>query len=168
MKLEYEFQVRILNSQRIKSFTMKSNLKAMSLKVQEIMIKDVITLGTKATVSEAVRLMNEHKIGCVVIIHNGDAIGIITERDMLKRVLIETRDPETTKVSQIMTAPLVVGNPEMDIQEAVRLMAAEKIRKLPITEDGKLVGMITLTDLGRSVAYLEHIFKRIRNGITTG
>lgn len=147
---------------------MKSNLKAMSLKVQEIMIKDVITLGTKATVSEAVRLMNEHNIGCVVIIQNGEAIGIITERDMLKRVLIETRDPETTKVSQIMTAPLVVGNPEMDIQEAVRLMAAEKIRKLPITEDGKLVGMITLTDLARSIAYLEHIFKRMRNDMSTG
>lgn len=140
----------------------------MSLKVQEIMIKDVITLGTKATVSEAVNLMNEHKIGCVVIIQNGEAIGIITERDMLKRVLIETRDPNTTKVSQIMTAPLVVGNPEMDIQEAVRLMAAEKIRKLPITEDGKLVGMITLTDLARSIAYLEHIFKRMRNGMVTG
>lgn len=147
---------------------MKPNLKAMSLKVQEIMIKDVITLGTKATVSEAVNLMNEHKIGCVVIIQNGEAIGIITERDMLKRVLIETRDPNTTKVSQIMTAPLVVGNPEMDIQEAVRLMAAEKIRKLPITEDGKLVGMITLTDLARSIAYLEHIFKRMRNGMVTG
>jgi len=147
---------------------MKPTMKAMSLKVQEIMIKDVITLGTKATVSEAVRMMNEHNIGCVVIIQNGEAIGIITERDMLKRVLIEAREPETTKVSQIMTTPLVVGNPEMDIQEAVRLMAAEKIRKLPITEDGKLVGMITLTDLARSIAYLEHIFKRMRNGMVTG
>ncbi|NIQ05625.1 MAG: CBS domain-containing protein [Candidatus Korarchaeota archaeon] len=140
----------------------------MSLTVQEIMIKDVITLGARATVSEAVKLMNENKIGCLVVIHNENPIGIITERDMLKRVLLEARDPDTTKVSQIMTTPLVVGNPRMDIQEAVSLMTGEKIKKLPITEDGKLVGMITLTDLARSIAYLEHLFKRMRNGTPTG
>ncbi|NIU83279.1 MAG: CBS domain-containing protein [Candidatus Thorarchaeota archaeon] len=132
------------------------------------MIKDVITLGARATVSEAVKLMNENKIGCLVVIHNENPIGIITERDMLKRVLLEARDPDTTKVSQIMTTPLVVGNPRMDIQEAVSLMTGEKIKKLPITEDGKLVGMITLTDLARSIAYLEHLFKRMRNGTPTG
>ncbi len=83
----------------------------------------------------------------------------------MKRVLLEAKNPKDTKVSQIMTAPLVAGNPQMNIQEAVRLMTQEKIKKLPITEDGKLVGMITLTDLVRSIAYLEHIFKRTQNEI---
>lgn len=138
----------------------------MSLNVQEIMIKDVITIGVKATVNEAIKIMDERGIGCLVIVENGDAIGIITERDILKRVLVEAKDPATTKVSRIMTAPLVVGNLGMNVHEAVRLMTRKKIKKLPITRDGELVGMITLTDLARSIAYLEHIFTKVRSGIS--
>ncbi len=135
----------------------------MSLRVQDIMIRNVVTVGAKATVSEAIKLMVEHEIGCLVIVQNGDAIGIITERDVLKRVVLEAKNPKATRVSQIMTAPLVAGNPQMNIQEAVGLMTKERIKKLPVTEDGRLVGMITLTDLVRSIAYLEHIFKRMQN-----
>lgn len=135
----------------------------MSLRVQDIMIRNVVTVGAKATVSEAIKLMVEHEIGCLVIVQNGDAIGIITERDVLKRVVLEAKNPKAARVSQIMTAPLVAGNPQMNIQEAVGLMTKERIKKLPVTEDGRLVGMITLTDLVRSIAYLEHIFKRMQN-----
>ena len=133
----------------------------MSLKIGEIMTKDVITLEGKATVEEVATIMNKREISCVVIAQDENPIGIITERDMLKRVLLESKNPQTTKAFQIMSAPLFFGNPDMTVQEAVKLMAEKKIKKLPIINEGHLVGMITLTDLARSVAYLEHIVSKI-------
>lgn len=125
------------------------------------MIKDVVKIDGDVTAKEVAVILNERAIGCVIVVQNENPIGIITDRDMLRRVLLESRDPKTTKAFQIMTAPLFFGNPHMSIQEAVQLMSERKIRKLPIIDDeGRLVGMITLTDLARSVAYLEHIFSK--------
>jgi CBS domain-containing protein len=140
----------------------------MSLKIEDIiafwkMIKTVETVEAKATIIEAVTIMNEHEIDCLVIVKDERPVGIITERDMLTRVLLEAKDPETTKVSQIMSTPLVLGEPQMSIQDAVRLMVEKEIKKLPIIENGLLVGLITLTDLARSVAYLEHISSKLHN-----
>jgi len=125
------------------------------------MVKNVITLEAKATVREGAATMDERGIGCLVVVQDQNPIGIITERDLLKRVLLDAKDPTTTKAFQIMSAPLVLGEPQMSIRDAVRLMTEKKITKLPIMENGRLVGMITLTDLARSVAYLEHIISKV-------
>lgn len=140
----------------------------MSLKIEDIitfwkMIKTVETVEAKATVREAVTIMNEQVIDCLVIVRDERPVGIVTERDMLTRVLLEAKDPATTKVSQIMSSPLVRGEPQMSIQEAVRMMVEKKIKKLPIMENRRLVGLITLTDLARSVAYIEHISSKLHN-----
>jgi CBS domain-containing protein len=135
----------------------------MSLKIGEIMIKDVVTIDGNVTVEEVATVMEEHQIGCVIVVQDENPIGIITERDMLKRVLLELRDLKTTKAFQIMSAPLLFGNPQMSVQDAVKLMTERRIKKLPIIDEGRLVGMLTLTDLARSVAYLEHIFSKVRN-----
>lgn len=135
----------------------------MSLKIGEIMIKDVVKIDGNITVEEVAMMMNEHEIGCVIVVQDENPIGIITERDMLKRVLLESREPKTTKAFQIMSAPLFYGHPQMTIQDAVKRMTEKKIKKLPIIDEGRLVGMITLTDLARSVAYLEHIFSKMQN-----
>jgi CBS domain-containing protein len=99
----------------------------------------------------------------VIVVQDENPIGIITERDMLKRVLLESKDPKTTTAFQIMSAPLLFGDPNMSVQDAVKHMTERKIKKLPIIEEGRLVGMITLTDLARSVAYLEHILSKTEN-----
>lgn len=122
------------------------------------MSREVITLDGRATVRDAVEIMNKHDIGCLVIVQGESPIGIVTERDFLKRVLLEGRDPATTAVFQVMSAPLVYGNPHMTVRYAVGLMNEKKIKKLPILENGHLTGMITLTDIARSIAYLEHIY----------
>lgn len=127
------------------------------------MIKDVVKIDGNITVEEVAMMMNEHEIGCVIVVQDENPIGIITERDMLKRVLLESREPKTTKAFQIMSAPLFYGHPQMTIQDAVKRMTEKKIKKLPIIDEGRLVGMITLTDLARSVAYLEHIFSKMQN-----
>lgn len=137
----------------------------MSLRIEEIMTKNVVTLGGKATIREAVAIMDEHGIGCLVVVQDESPIGIITERDILKRVLLEAKDPSTMKVFQIMSAPLFFGDSEMNVQDAVKLMTGKKIKKLPIIENGRLVGMITLTDIARSIAYLEHLFSKMHNNV---
>lgn len=133
----------------------------MSLKVEEVMVKPVMTLSVASTVKEAVETMSKCEIGCLVILHDETPVGIITERDMIKRVLLDARDPLTTKLSQIMSAPIMFGEPKMSIQDAVALMTEKKIKHLPIIENGCLVGLITLTDLIRSKAYLQHIFSSL-------
>lgn len=129
----------------------------MSLKVKDVMVKNVITVGAEATVREAAKLMNKHEIGCLVAVKKGKPVGIVTERDMLKRVLLKSKDPQKTKVSKIMSKPLVVGEPQTDIRDAVRLMVEGKIKRLPIVEDSHVLGLVTFTDIVRSSAYFEHI-----------
>jgi CBS domain-containing protein len=122
----------------------------MSLKLEDVMVEDVITVEEKATIKKAVELMNKHEIGCLIVVKRGKPAGIVTERDMLKRILLESRDPEKIKVNEIMSKPLIVGKPQMDIEDAVKLMFKRNIKKLPVTEKGHLVGLVTLTDLVRS------------------
>ena len=129
----------------------------MSLEVKDVMVKNVITVEAEATVKEVAKLMNKHEIGCLVVMKKGEPVGIITERDMLKRVLLKSKDPRKTKVGKMMSKPLVVGEPQTNIRDAVRLMVEGKIKRLPIVEDGHLLGLVTFTDIVRSSAYFERI-----------
>lgn len=124
------------------------------------MVRDVVTVEAKTTVKEAVELMNKLEIGCLVVVDGETATGIVTERDMLKRVLVETRNPMLTEVGEVMSKPLVSAEPEMGIGDSMKLMFGRKIKKLPVIEDGRLVGLVTLTDLVRSpevVKWLEKL-----------
>jgi CBS domain-containing protein len=129
----------------------------MSLKVRDVMVKNLITVGAETTVKEAAKLMNKHEIGCLVVMKREKPVGIVTERDMLKRVLLKSKDPKKTKVSKIMSKPLVVGEPQTDIRDAVRLMVEGGIKRLPVVEDGHVLGLVTFTDIVRSSAYFEHV-----------
>jgi len=129
----------------------------MSLKVEDVMVRDVITVGAGATVKKAVGLMDKYEIGCLVVMKRAKPVGIVTERDMLKRVLARLRDPEKVKVREIMSKPLIVGRLQTDIREAVRLMNERKIKRLPVIEDGRLLGLLSLTDVVRSLAFFEQI-----------
>jgi len=119
--------------------------------VEKIMVKDVIAVDANVKVKEAVKLMNEYEIGCLIVENKGKVAGIVTERDLLKRVIEESKDPERVNVSEIMSQPLIVGSPHMDIEDVVRQMFKYKIKKLPIIEDGNLLGLVTLTDVARVV-----------------
>lgn len=129
----------------------------MSLLVKDVMSKNVITVDSPAPVKKVAELMDKHDIGCLIVMNKGKPIGIITERDMLKRVLLQFRDPRMTRVSDIMSTPLIASHPETNLREAVRLMSERRIKKLPIVEDGLLIGLLTITDIIRSLAYFEHI-----------
>ncbi len=88
--------------------------------------------------------------------NEGKPIGIITERDMLKRVLPQFKDPRITRVSDMMSTPLMVSTPETDFREAVRLMNERRIKKLVVVEGDVLIGLLSITDVVRSLTFLEH------------
>jgi len=117
------------------------------LRVEDVMVENVITITADAKVSQAVELMTRHEIGCLIVVDNHKPIGIVTERDMLNRVLRARAHPDDIEVGEIMSSPLVVGRPKMEIEDAVELMFKHGIKKLPVVEHGRLLGLVTLTDL---------------------
>jgi len=132
------------------------------LKVEDVMVEGVVTIDADATVMKAVKLMNENEIGCLIVMRRGRAVGIITERDLLKRVIAKSKNPKKTRVREIMTKPLIAGQPEMDLEEATKLMFKMKIKKLPVVEQrGRLLGLITLTDVARFQPQMIRILKKL-------
>jgi CBS domain-containing protein len=113
------------------------------------MVREVVTVDENSSVKEAVDIMNEFQIGSLIVLERGKARGIVTERDFLKRVIAEAKDVMNTKVKEIMTTPLVVVAPSTDLEEAVKLMFQNKIKKLAVVDANKLVGIVTLTDIAR-------------------
>lgn len=121
------------------------------------MVKNVMTVEAEATVMETAKLMNKHDIECLVVMKRGKPVGMVTERDILKRVLLKSKVPQKTKVSKIMSKPLVVSESQTDIRDAVRLMVEGGMKRLPVVEDSHLLGLVTFTDIVRSSAYFERI-----------
>lgn len=132
-----------------------------SLKVEDVMVKEVITIDENSTVKEAAEIMNKFEIGCLIAVRKGKAMGIITERDLLKRVVAEAKDANKTKVKEVMSSPLVVVEPKMDLEEAVRLMFQMKIKKLPVVDEKRLVGLVSLTDIARFQPQVMKILRQL-------
>jgi CBS domain-containing protein len=117
------------------------------IKVSDLMTRKVITINAGATVKEAVDVMNKHEIGCIIVLTDGKADGIMTERDILKRFVSLNRDADKTKVKEIMSRPIWVIGPNENVEIALEHMLNVKIKKLPVVEDERLLGLLTLTDI---------------------
>lgn len=128
------------------------------------MVEKVVTIAPKATIRQAAELMNLHEIGCVLVVDHEKPVGILTERDMLKRIICESRSSCTTKVIDTMTKPLVTASQETRAGDAAKLMFERNIKKLPVVENGRLVGLVTLTDLLRSPGVLDFLNKLVLDG----
>jgi CBS domain-containing protein len=127
----------------------KANEGKVSLKVGDVMVRAVITIDENASVKEAADIMNQFEIGSIIATRKGKAVGIITERDLLKRIVAEGKNAKKTRVKDIMSSPLVVITPNTDLEEAAHLMFEKKIKKLPVTDQNRLVGLVSLTDIAR-------------------
>jgi len=108
----------------------------------------VQSIGPGASVLDAALVMNEHKIGSLVVTDGGRLVGMITERDLLQRVVAARRDPAATPVREVMTAEVVCGRPETTLEEARGVMKNRRIRHLPVTDaEDRLLGMVSIGDL---------------------
>jgi len=134
---------------------------SLPLKVRDVMVREVITVDENSTVKEAVDIMNEFQVGSLIALEKGKALGIVTERDFLKRVIAGGKDVVNTKVKEIMTTPLVVVESGTDLEEAVKLMFQKKIKKLAVVDANKLVGIVTLTDIARFQPQMIRMLKQL-------
>jgi CBS domain-containing protein len=108
----------------------------------------VFTIEPEATVQAAAELMNQHRIGCLLVCEGTRIHGILSERDILQRVVAARRDPSTTTVAEVMTVHVIFASPDMPIEQAQRIMMEKRIRHLPVvSDDGQLCGMISIGDL---------------------
>ena len=118
--------------------------------VNDIMLKkgkEVVSMGADETVQHAARLMNERKIGGLVVTEGGKMVGIFTERDVLRRVVTEPRDPAATVLRDVMTTPVASCRSGTSLEECVGVMARKRIRHLPVVDDESVCGLITSNDL---------------------
>jgi CBS domain-containing protein len=116
------------------------------LNVGHVMNREVVSIDSDASVKAAASKMAEHRVGCLIVTEKGRPVGMITETDMLSRVLAPARNAESTKVRTVMSEPLICGTPDMDFIEATKLMINRAIKKLPIVQGEQLVGILTITD----------------------
>jgi len=116
--------------------------------VSDIMKKNVISIDSSMTIQDAAKMMDDASIGAVVILDKGIAVGIITERDIVRRVVSKGK-PTSTNVMDVMSSPLIVINPDDSVWELAQLMKMRKIHRVPAVKDNQLVGIVTTSDVVR-------------------
>jgi len=129
--------------------------------VRDVMSKDVKVVRPDTTIKEVVATMNKFNIGSIIVMQSDKPVGIITERDVLRRIIELSLAPETQTARHVMTSPITTINETASIEEAAKLMAKKKIKRLPVINDGKLVGILTYTDIVFKVPTLLSVLEEI-------
>ncbi len=117
--------------------------------VRDLMTQSPTTCEPSTTVVEAARVMASEDVGPVPIVDGGRLVGIVTDRDIVVRVVAEGQDPSSATIGEIASSDLVTVQPDTDLQEAERLMADNQVRRLPVVEGDRLVGIVAQADIAR-------------------
>ncbi len=115
--------------------------------VRDIMTRPVITAEAELNIFSAAKRMATANVGSLIVVSKKKPIGILTERDLVRKIVAQAADPKSVKVSEIMSTPIVTISPDASLREAAGLMLKSGLKRLPVISDGKLVGIITDTDL---------------------
>jgi len=119
----------------------------MGKSVRDAMTENPRSIGASTSVVEAARLMREQDIGSLPITDDEKLVGMITDRDITTRVVAEAADPTSTSVEDVYSRDLVSVEPDEDLDEALQLMARHQVRRLPVVENGRLVGIVAQADI---------------------
>ncbi len=127
-------------------------------KVEQWMNKNVITITRDSPASEAAVLMRKHNIGCLIVEDNQHPIGIVTERDLVRKVLAVRRNPDETRINELMSMSIVTVDVGMDIKDVSSTMVKHNIKKVPVVEEGRLKGIVTTTDIVKIMAQFNKLY----------
>jgi CBS domain-containing protein len=119
----------------------------MAQQIRELMTQNPVSLPGTASVHEAARAMRDANIGDVIVIEHNQVCGMVTDRDIVVRLVAEARDPATTTLADLCSHAVVTVRPTDSIEDAVRLMRTHAIRRVPVVEGGQAVGLVSLGDL---------------------
>ncbi len=117
------------------------------MNVEDVMNRTVQTIEPDASVQAAADKMSKHHIGSLIVVKGNRLVGIITERDILSKVVAQARDSTTTRVADVMTKKVIMVTPDTDIEDAAQIMLEKGIKKLPVVKGNQLIGIITATDV---------------------
>lgn len=120
----------------------------------DIMNSEVVTVLKDDSIFHAAEKMAANNISCLIILENGSPAGIITRRDIFEKVLLKRRDPDETRVDEIMTQDIITLRPSATLIAASGIMSMKKVKQLPIEDDGKLIGIVTQTDIIKNIILL--------------
>jgi CBS domain-containing protein len=129
--------------------------------VRDVMSKEVKVVRPDTTVREVVATMNKFNIGSIIVVQGERPVGIITERDILRRLVEPCLAPETLTARHVMTSPVTSINETATIEEAAKLMAKKRVKRLPVMSDEKIVGIVTFTDIVTKVPTLLSILEEL-------
>ena len=121
----------------------------MAKSVREVMTSEPETVQASTTVSEAAKLMKKAEAGMIPVVEGGELRGTVTDRDIVLRVVAEGKDPQSTSAGEIASGELVTVQPDQNLDEALKLMAQHQVRRLPVVEGGRLVGILAQADVAR-------------------
>jgi CBS domain-containing protein len=116
---------------------------------------DIWSVPSDATVYSAMQTMADKNVGALLVIDNGQLVGIVSERDYARKVILQGRSSKDTPVREILTEPLITIRPECSVDEAMRLITTNRIRHLPVVCDGKVQGLISIGDLVQWIAFAQ-------------
>jgi len=119
------------------------------IKAEDVMATKVAIMEDSVSVKEAAELMSQEGVSAIIVTVEGKAQGIVTERDILKRIVVEAKNARKTKVKEIMSSPLAAIEPSTNLEEAARLMFEKKVKNLPVIHEKRLIGLINLQDICR-------------------
>ncbi len=118
--------------------------------IRDVMTSNPTTCETSATVTDVARVMAQEDVGPVPVVEGGRIVGIVTDRDLVTRVIAEGRDPTSTTIGEIVSSDLVTVQPDSSLDEALQLMARNQVRRLPVVEGEQLVGIVAQADVARA------------------
>jgi CBS domain-containing protein len=129
--------------------------------VRDVMVKDVRVVRPDTSVKEVVATMNKFDIGSIIVVQGDRPVGIITERDILRRTVEPCLAPETLTARQVMTSPVITINENANIEETARLMSRKRVKRLLVMNNSKLVGMLSYTDIVAKVPTLLSLLEEL-------
>jgi len=122
----------------------------MGKSIRDVMTSSPQSVAPSATVAEAAQLMRDNDVGSLPVVEGGKLTGVVTDRDITVRAVAAGKDPQSTKVAEVLSQDLVTIDPQQDLDEALRLMARHQVRRLPVVEeDGRLVGIVAQADVAQ-------------------
>jgi CBS domain-containing protein len=125
--------------------------------------RDLIKIDEGKSVYEAAKMMVENNRGSVVVTRGSESVGILTERDVMKKVVAKSLDPKSIKVKEVMTSPPVTIDKDQPLREAIEVMNRKKVRRMLVTENGKIMGIFTLRDIVRHMRTCAYCGTEIRS-----